>query len=151
MDNTAQAMDILENHLPEIESEFDYINSGGCGIMAEIIAEQLEELNVDYSVACKGGWNFDDDEILSVEKVNQYIDEEDKIRVPNSHVIIKVGKRYFDSSGEVFPTEKSITALIDRETISRMNDMDCWNSCFDRSQKDDMRVFTGKIFKGTQV
>ena len=147
MNQLDNALDILQNHLPEIDDAFVDINWGGCGVMAELIAEQLDLLCVDYQVACKGGDDFRSGSFKTIEEVNKSIDEYDKPRIPRSHILIKVDGRYFDSEGEQFPDKDLITALIDRDTIARMNNISCWNSQFDRDQVSGMRVFTGKVFR----
>ena len=145
MTNTAKVLDILENHLPAIEDEFEWINWGGCGIMASLIAEQLDKLRVKYDIVCKAGYacNYAH---MSNQQVNDVITDNNDRDVPNSHVLVKVDGRIFDSEGEQSIREKSITALIDHPTLKRMNKGDFWNSDFDRSQVDGMRVFTELMF-----
>jgi hypothetical protein len=142
MTNTAKVLDVLENHLPTIDDEFYGINSGGCGLMAQIIAEQLDILGVPYTVICRGyGENFTNQE------VNSLIDNNSTYNMPNNHILIEVEGRYFDSDGEVEVDEDRIQAIIDLDTIKRMNKLlDCWNSVFDRDQVEDMRVYTDKVF-----
>jgi hypothetical protein len=141
MTNTTKALDVLENHLPAIDDEFYRINSGGCGLMAQIIAEQLEVLGVKYTVICKGwGDNFTNQE------VNSLIDNRETYNMPNNHILIEVEGRYFDSEGEQ-DNGGSVQAIIDLDTITRMNKLlDCWNHCFDRSQVEGMREYTDKVF-----
>jgi hypothetical protein len=137
---------ILEDELPLIHTEFDSINSGGCGYMAQFIAEQLDLLGMDYNVVCDSG-------VYSTTKytnqeVNTLIDDEMKSSMPNSHIVIEVGGKYFDSDGETEMEEEDISALIDRETIERMNsNFDYWNRSFNRNQVEGMREYTKKIFK----
>ncbi len=145
MKNVAKVMDLLENTLPDINDEFYRINSGGCGIMAQILAENLDKLEMEYNVVCQGGRGFDDEDNLSNKEVNDLIDNSSK-NMPNSHILIEIEGRYFDSNGEQTVRMSSITALIDLPTIRRMNKMDCWNSSFDRSQVKAMREYANIMF-----
>jgi hypothetical protein len=137
-----KVLDVLENHLPSIDDEFDRINWGGCGLMAQIIAEQLEVLGVPYTVICKGwGENYTNQE------VNSLIDNNSTYNMPNNHILIEVEGRWFDSEGGEDSDESRLQAIIDLDTITRMNKLlDCWNKTFDRSQVEDMRVYTDKVF-----
>jgi hypothetical protein len=146
MSNVAKVLDILENHLPAIEDKFWDINSGGCGVMAALIAEQLDTLNVSYDIVCRAGIFWCGNGKLSNKEVNALLDEDDYHGMPNNHILIKVEGRFFDSQGEQKMDEEAVTALIDHETIVRMNDGDYWNSCFDRDQESGMRVFTEEVF-----
>lgn len=140
--NVAKVLDVLDNQLPAIEDEFHYINSGGCGAMAMIIAEQLDKVGVEYNVICKG-WGDN----LTNEEVNTLIDNSDSFEMPNSHILIEVEGRYFDSEGEQLPEQSHIAAIIDYATIKRMVDFeDCWNCSFDRDQIEGMRAYTDEVF-----
>jgi hypothetical protein len=146
MSNVAKVLDILENHLPAIEDKFWYINDGGCGVMAALIAEQLDKLNVNYDIVCKASFWSGCNNKMSNKEVNSLLDEDNYDSMPNNHILIMVEGRIFDSSGEQKLSEDKITALIDHPTIVRMNDGDYWNKTFDRDQVDGMRVFTEKVF-----
>ncbi len=144
MNNIDRVLDLLENELPSIDSKFRCINNGGCGFMAEIIAEQLDKLSINYDIICRGGWRCNGK--MTNEQVNNLIDEEDSSSIPNSHVLIMVNGRIFDSEGEQYVNDESRTALIDHKTINRMLDMDCWNSTFNRNQVAGMRAYAQSVF-----
>jgi hypothetical protein len=138
--------DILSTELPLIDEEFSCINSGGCGYMAQLIAEQLDLLEVDYNIVCDGGYYGSTK--YTNQEVNTLIDNERKDDMPNNHIVIGVGGKYFDSDGEKEMEEEDISALIDRETIERMNsNFDYWNRSFDRNQVSGMREFTKDVFQ----
>jgi len=145
MSNLAKVWNVLEHQLTDIDDKFRDINSGGCGIMANIVAEQLDLLSVGYSIACIKSWSCDRD--MSIEEVNHAIDNEDTSTIPNAHILIEINGQFFDCSGLVETEESTVAARIDRETLQRMIDADCWNRCFDRSQTEGMREFTGNVFK----
>jgi len=142
-----QVIHTLEHNIPQMDDQFNAINEGGCGVMAQLVAEQLEELQVNYEIACKGGWSYDEGDVVTQDEVNTFIDNDDRGPVPNSHVLIKINGRYFDSMGEKKLKDGEIQALIDLDTMKRMNCMSVWNSVFDRSQEDNMREWTRNAFK----
>ncbi len=146
MNTLEKVLDILENDLPSIDNQFYSINSGGCGHMAAIIAEQLDRYQINYDIVCKGGWGCSKDKMTNAE-VNHEIDNGNTRNLPNSHVLIMVAGRIFDSEGEQEVSESSITALIDYETMMRMLGVrGAWNSCFDKHQVSDMRDYAENVF-----
>lgn len=141
--NTSNIDKVLD--LPAIDDSFEKINWGGCGFMVKIIAEQLDLLNINYDIACKGGWACPDK--MTNEQVNDCITTNNIRDIPNSHVMIMINGRLFDSEGEQFFGESRITALIDHDTITRMLDVDdAWNHTFDRDQVNGMRAYTESMF-----
>ena len=145
MNNVAKVLDLLENHLPAIDDEFYEINAGGCGVMAKLVAEQLDLLMINYDIVCLAGWGCDY-ERMSNQQVNDMIDINSKDNIPNSHVLIQVDGRIFDSEGEQFMDDDDICAYIDHPTVIRMIETDCWNHTFDRDQTEAMREYTKKMF-----
>ena len=42
--------------MKEFNLEYDSINSGGCGVMASIVATNLKDIVDDYRIVSCGGW-----------------------------------------------------------------------------------------------
>lgn len=145
MSNVAKVLDLLENQLPKIDNEFERINSGGCGIMAKLIAEQLDLLAINYDIVCKAGWGCSYSKMTN-QQVNDMLDIDSEDNIPNSHVLIQVDGRIFDSEGEQFMDKESICAFVDHATVLRMVDADIWNCTFDRDQEEGMRGYTKTLF-----
>lgn len=140
-----KVIDVLTNAIPDVHASFDSINHGGCGEMACIIAEHLDCLGVEYNLVGTGYRPHS----LSNAEVNHIIDECDIDSIPNEHILVKIGEKYFDSEGDKSDSHyvHSVIAEMDHPTVKRMLEVDCWNPWFDRSQVDGMRQHTRTIFE----
>ena len=149
MNNLEKILDILENRITGINNNFHNINSGGCGVMAKILADQLDNFDIEYEVACIMRWS---DKQYTYDEVNSLIDDRAGYNMCNNHIVIKLEGRLWDCDGEYKLRGRHVVALVDNRTITRMvAHEDCWCSCFDRSQAHGMRVFTQDLFRRMMV
>lgn len=124
-------------------SEFldhDSMNCGGCGIYALAVARYLMNrgfYNLEIIACCR--W-YEQDIKENIENNNHIIDN-----VP-AHIALKAGNYCFDAERGVFDHEVFIELMEDDgkesiiidfkedDLVKAINQIDCWNPCFDRAE-----------------
>ena len=152
---TRELLKRLRNLQDELNQNFEYINHGGCAVVAAMVGECLEELGVPCDVVTNGG--------AVPAKIRQHVWDKTDVRAWDDsglwrgHLAIrfKIGNsvRIWDSDGmygsQLFGYSKTCKArgkfgegltVEECAAISmRENNSRSWNSTFDRRQVPAMR------------
>ena len=134
----------------KLVSEIPNINRGGCGLAALALFDAAKREGKEPKIVyCYTGW---DDSNLH--KNNQFKEGKRKKATSCHHVVIKLGKKYWDSTGKLDPEEIENFETLDEEItrkhlISSINNKGAWNNMF--SRKEWMPKLQKLIKKNTQV
>jgi hypothetical protein len=113
-----------------------YINLGGCGIAALALydAAQKEGKKVDIAYLYHKWWG-------NHAREHNHKFKEGKVKKAHAceHVLVRVGNRYYDSTGVVNIKYASIWHLIDKgitrdHLVASVNNKDVWNDTFERKK-----------------
>lgn len=137
----------LKRQLPALKKNYNYINSGGCGMVAMSLAKHLRANNIEcdivfvttvfYSRASQDAHinknNAIDinDLIIKADKAIRSGSSHASCWIENGHICIRVGERLFDSSGDVTNEYDAITDPIsDEAMVVLLRQRAMWNDCF---------------------
>ena len=148
----------------DIDSSFDYINSGGCCVYSSIVGKELINRNFDVKFAVSDSMFEEGTNLNKTRKqvTNNSIKEWNNNGIYFGHVFIELhykNKKYFwDSSGisksakqdptcglPVIPGRLNLEEVI---SLSRSSNGEGWNKRFKRTQIPHMRRMIKKAFSG---
>jgi len=151
----------LDFHLPSrVDSQFSYVNFGGCGIIAYIIANELEKIGLETEIAwlsthCEGKSTLFEYLI----KTNQQLTllELNNNGIYVSHCLVVTNGYYIDSTGVYesaidagWTGRTELIRLKPKEFQSIAESDIGWNPAFDRSQIPAIETEIVDIVRGTQ-
>jgi len=128
-----------------------FINQGGCGLAALALYDTaVREGKKPKIVYCYSFWG----DSTAMHKNNLFKEGKRKRAYACSHVLIKVGKRYWDSTGEIKSKDVKWAYELDEDItrkhlIASINNKGAWNDCFDRRRC--MPIIKKMLKRGTQV
>lgn len=139
MNSILKILNNISDQIKKIENS-DSINYGGCCYFAYLIAKQLKKRNIPYLTVL--------DTYSSKKTLNDRANNRIKIGNGCAHVLIKVGNKYYDSSGfDSFnrPTYETIKYLMwEPKLIMGFYKNNTWNPTF----KNDISNYKMKKIKG---
>jgi len=109
------------------------INRGGCGLAALALFDAAKREGKKAKIVyCYTGWDGS-----ALHKNNQFKEGKRKKAYSCHHIIIKLGKKYWDSTGTLGKKEIKNFDTVDEEItrkhlIASINNKGAWNNCFDR-------------------
>jgi hypothetical protein len=121
------------------------INSGGCGVFAQLLYNKFQELGVKVEILAL----FSDTESKSYQGFKKYIDT--GVFTNNAmieHVVIRFGELYLDSTG-IYNSKISLMKDIIPMSIEQLNFMvenAKWNTIFDRDCIPFMKEKIDEVF-----
>lgn len=142
---------ILENGMTNIDVVFSRPNSGGCGYIAQAMANVLTKLNVDVKVVlvCTPGFNS-----ISRKYVDRMIERHDASDINdlyakilpkykrfgdidplNRHLAVEVAGQLYDSTGAL-NNGWAISEALTMETLAALIAAPCWNDVFKYANDD---------------
>ena len=107
------------------------INHGGCGLAALALFDASKREGKKAKIVyCYTGWD-----VTALHKNNQFKEGKRKKATSCHHVVIKLGKRYWDSTGALSKKEIKNFDTVDEEItrkhlISSINNKGSWNDVF---------------------
>ena len=126
------------------------INRGGCGIAALAMYYAANKEGKKVGIAYLYGSWFEDD---NIEQNEMFKKGKSKVAGSCSHVLVRVGNRYYDSEGVVnlknikkrYTVDKDITK---KHLKASINNLDAWNDDFNRRKYlSKIEKFIGKKLK----
>jgi len=146
----------LEPALPQVQNKFPSINWGGCGVFANLLANELDKLGVKYKIIWIGHEARHKKDIKDIFK--HYGGQVSLIDFNNrdiylAHVMIKVGRKFIDASGvhkNLNDTQWGWYRLrheITKEQLEFISlTSEGWNTSFNRNQIPRVEKEVKKIF-----
>lgn len=139
----------------ELSDAYEYINCGGCGLMAAIVGKELEKIGIPCEVIAKGN-PVDKTRYTIQDKKNML--EWESIGVDFGHLALrlKLGRKIYswDSNGLwdgsknavycTYPFGKGLTV---RECNAVASSKFGWNEMFDRKKVPALKKIVAKNFK----
>lgn len=111
------------------------INRGGCGIAALAMYDAAKREGKKPKIVYLYSWMCDTD---LIERNKRFKKGEEENAAACSHVVIKLGKKYWDSEGKVnlknwkgFKKDEEISR---KHLIASIDNVDEWNDCFNREK-----------------
>ncbi len=125
------------------------INHGGCGIAALAMYYAAKREGKKVGIAYLYSRGYDDD---CMEMNEKYKKGKSKKAGSCSHVVVRVGNRYYDSEGIVNLKKHSRSFIIDKSITKKhlkasINNVDDWNNDFNRKYVKRIEKFIGKKLK----
>jgi hypothetical protein len=111
------------------------INYGGCGLAALALFDAAKREGKKVKIVyCYTGWDANE-----LHKNNQFKEGKRKKATSCHHVVIKLGKRYWDSTGTLSKKEIKNFYTVDEEItrkhlIASINNKGAWNDVFKRKK-----------------
>jgi hypothetical protein len=147
----------LEPALPQVKKKFPSINFGGCGVFANLLANELDKLGVKYKIVWIGSHRRH--KKIIKQTFNHYgglvtLNEFNEQEVFLAHVMIKIGKTYIDASGvynsfkETQWSYRCVICDITKEQLEFITLTSIgWNTSFNRNQIPRVEKEVKKIFE----
>lgn len=135
--------DKLANDVTIVSQNCTTVNSGGCGVFAALLGEQLETKGykpkyVIMSISPRSVIQDARAELQATENQATLYDLFWYVGFIHSHVVIKLGKKYIDAEGKLVDWKKNyrIGLTIDLQTLKKWNDeREIWNHEFKRGKE----------------
>lgn len=127
----------LDSCLFGLQFQFNYINSGGCGVIAEMVYDTLKNLGLKPTIVILA--RADE---MPKEKIEENLkNNAGGLEVPFSHIVIRVNKKYIDSNGiqkDFKNSQFSKHILVEGMSIELLKQwnqtQEFWNDMFNRRQ-----------------
>lgn len=130
----------LEKIYTQAFSNLDMVNFGGCGWSAYIVCKILRSKGIPAEVyfektsriepfISENGRNFD-------KACKNVMRNNSAWKIPNHHIMVKVGDRFFDSDGEFNKDEVDLSTRTSLYTLKRSLKAATWNQTFVNSNEN---------------
>jgi hypothetical protein len=151
----------LEPVLPQVKKKFPSINRGGCGVFANLLANELDKLGIKYKIIWIGRDSKDKRRINKIFK--HYGGQVNLMDFNNSdiylaHVMIKVGRKFIDASGVYKSIDDTqwdwygLRCEITKEQLELISlSSEGWNISFNRNQIPRVGKEVKKIFEKVAI
>lgn len=136
---------LLEELFKSSFKDINRLNEGGCGKVALLMSEFLSKNNIPHRIAFVnegGGGGGRMKNFLKHYKTTSLPNAmnscsnlvDSGVDVPNNlpfyHIVIKIGNKYFDSTGDVTKNFKFYRKTISSEDLKPFVKLKCWNKTF---------------------
>ena len=138
---------LLVSNYADINGRIPDINRGGCGIFAEELYNTLIKLGNKPQIYIITRFNIND--------VLEAIANDNTYGFSFNHIIIKIGKYYYDSNGkrtiedyrDIYGSNISFVNC-SIEYLNKLNaNIDVWNDTFNRNKTKNIQAVLEKAFK----
>lgn len=153
----------------DIESRYERVNSGGCGVVALHLGRQLEGIGVDCEVVVMSREEVSTDDVLQYKEENGSASFEgmaDEFCFDYNHILIKFksrGRTYLADSEGVYPSFDRAVNYFTKNSSNNVRypvygislddlekevkNKDNWNTSFNRKQIPGIRATIAKHFR----
>lgn len=146
----------LEQSYVDAFSNLNNVNYGGCGWSAYVVCKILRSKGIPAEIYFQeyapiegfikeNGVNFD-------KACKKVITTKRGWKIPNNHIMVKVGDRYFDSDGEFNKAMVDTSTRTSLFTLKRALKEACWNQSFacansnlSKKKVDTIRKFSNLV------
>ena len=148
----------LAEALPKVNMKLNDINFGGCGVFALELHKALKVRGIKSHMLLTGGAyrEIDLHNIINntahagincaYQQLFKEWDGAGRCALPNfhnSHIVLRVGRKLYDSDGEL--TTRTIGKPLTIKTMEQFLRMDCWNANFMMSNANDVPSVLGTL------
>lgn len=157
----------LNTNIPSAMAKFQFINSGGCGVVALELARSLRASSIACDIVFVNISHYtreaqdtlideydaaDINELIHV--ANDMINNDDEYGaeiILNGHIVVKIGNSLFDARGDVSNRYDAITDAINDEAMQVLIDQDeFWNNAFINVHGDELCEIISTIHSATE-
>jgi len=133
--------EVLKNDIPQVKERFDRINSGGCGVFALSLSDELNKRDIAHKIVWIG---YGDNEDKSIHRIfesnhNVTLDTFNNKGIYLSHVMVVIDGKYVDATGlydefgqTSWSYRKVVTEISNEQLRMLVDNEDGWNCSFNR-------------------